>query len=285
MWYQPQLPHTVWGTLAEPQRGQTLRDGSSSFQAAARRLRLLLLEVFFFGTAIVLVLESRIRRREQRPARSEHRSGHDRKLRSPHPPLRGVRRLDVGSPVIDPPGLDDLLASFAGLVGGVPTPVDGRGIVTLAPGVAPPRLLIGGASAAARRRIVAHDADWFLPAPTAVDGGIPAARALLDQLGPRRHLTVGAMVAVTDDPGLPPASRLRELLTDPAGRYGIPPDAADGAVLHGTAHEVGAALVSLGAQGADRVVLGVVAGDWAEQAALIADVLGLPARHRSCPVR
>jgi hypothetical protein len=39
--YQPQLPHTTWGSLAEPQRGQTLRAGTSRRQAPARWLRLL----------------------------------------------------------------------------------------------------------------------------------------------------------------------------------------------------------------------------------------------------
>jgi len=42
--------------LAGPHRGHTLRDGASSRQAEARRLRLLDLEVFFLGTAIVEVL-------------------------------------------------------------------------------------------------------------------------------------------------------------------------------------------------------------------------------------
>ena len=32
-WYQPQLPHTTWGSLVAPQRGQLLRAGASSFQA------------------------------------------------------------------------------------------------------------------------------------------------------------------------------------------------------------------------------------------------------------
>src|SRR5258706_15200944 len=40
------------GTLAAPQRGQTLRDGASSVHAEARRLRLFIFEVFFLGTAI-----------------------------------------------------------------------------------------------------------------------------------------------------------------------------------------------------------------------------------------
>jgi len=44
----------MWGCLAEPQRGHTLRDGASSFQAPARRLRLLDFDFFFLGTAIVL---------------------------------------------------------------------------------------------------------------------------------------------------------------------------------------------------------------------------------------
>jgi hypothetical protein len=36
-----------------PHRGHVLRDGEPSFHAEARRLRVLALEVFFFGTAIV----------------------------------------------------------------------------------------------------------------------------------------------------------------------------------------------------------------------------------------
>src|SRR3712207_4712520 len=50
--YQPHVPHTTWGSLAELQRGHTLRGGASSRHADARRLRLLALEVFFLGTAI-----------------------------------------------------------------------------------------------------------------------------------------------------------------------------------------------------------------------------------------
>jgi hypothetical protein len=52
LWYQPQLLHTVWGTLAAPHRGHTLRDGAFNVHALARRLRLFDLEVFFLGTAI-----------------------------------------------------------------------------------------------------------------------------------------------------------------------------------------------------------------------------------------
>ena len=54
--YQPQLLHTTWGTLARPHCGHRLRAGASSFQADARRLRVLALLVFFLGTAMCLAL-------------------------------------------------------------------------------------------------------------------------------------------------------------------------------------------------------------------------------------
>jgi hypothetical protein len=53
-WYQPQLRHTMCGTLVAPQRGQLLRGATERVQAEARRLRLFDFEVFFLGTAIFL---------------------------------------------------------------------------------------------------------------------------------------------------------------------------------------------------------------------------------------
>jgi hypothetical protein len=50
-WYQPHSPHTMWGTLADPQRGQLLRGGASSVQLLARRIRVFDLDFFFLGTA------------------------------------------------------------------------------------------------------------------------------------------------------------------------------------------------------------------------------------------
>ncbi len=49
--YHPHDGHTVCGNLALPQRGHRLRAGASSFQAPARRLRVLDFDFFFFGTA------------------------------------------------------------------------------------------------------------------------------------------------------------------------------------------------------------------------------------------
>jgi len=51
--YQPHEPHTTCGVLAALHLGQTLRAGAFSCHALARRLRVFIFEVFFFGTAIV----------------------------------------------------------------------------------------------------------------------------------------------------------------------------------------------------------------------------------------
>lgn len=54
--YQPQVGHTVCGTFAALQRGQTLRAVEPSFQLLARRLRVFDFDFFFFGTAMALSL-------------------------------------------------------------------------------------------------------------------------------------------------------------------------------------------------------------------------------------
>src|SRR5579875_2148556 len=52
--YHPQVGQTTWGSLALWHWGQMLRAGRLSFQADARRLRLLAFEVFFLGTAMAV---------------------------------------------------------------------------------------------------------------------------------------------------------------------------------------------------------------------------------------
>ncbi len=51
--YQPHDPQTWWGRRAALQRGHRFSEGALSFQAELRRLRLLALEVFFLGTAMM----------------------------------------------------------------------------------------------------------------------------------------------------------------------------------------------------------------------------------------
>ena len=55
--YQPQLGHTVCGSLAAAQRGQMLRDGAASFHAPARWLRVFIFDFFFLGTATGISLD------------------------------------------------------------------------------------------------------------------------------------------------------------------------------------------------------------------------------------
>ena len=56
--YQPQLPHTTWGSLADWHRGQVLRDGAPRRQLDARRMRVFDFDFFFLGTATVVSLVS-----------------------------------------------------------------------------------------------------------------------------------------------------------------------------------------------------------------------------------
>jgi len=54
--YQPQLPHTTWGSLADWHRGQVLREGAPRRQLDARRMRVFDFDFFFLGTATVVSL-------------------------------------------------------------------------------------------------------------------------------------------------------------------------------------------------------------------------------------
>jgi hypothetical protein len=77
--------------LAVSQRGQRLADGVGRLQAEARRLRLLALEVFFLGTAIVEVLD--VAEKGARPVRGTAREGYKCK-----PAIRAAARDGRCSP-------------------------------------------------------------------------------------------------------------------------------------------------------------------------------------------
>jgi hypothetical protein len=50
--YQPQLPHTVWGSFADEHRGHELADGARRRHAAAMWLRPFIFDFFFLGTGM-----------------------------------------------------------------------------------------------------------------------------------------------------------------------------------------------------------------------------------------
>jgi alkanesulfonate monooxygenase SsuD/methylene tetrahydromethanopterin reductase-like flavin-dependent oxidoreductase (luciferase family) len=166
-------------------------------------------------------------------------------------------------------------------VAGHPTPlpdVEGRPTVRLAPGADLPPLVVGGVSRAAERRVVEHGAEWFL-LPFGPDD-VRSARARITEraeaagvAAPR--LTASTMVVLDGDPSVPSREEARRLLTDPRGRFGMPPEAVDDTVVRGAPAAVAEHLGALAEAGAHRIVVTVAVGDWSAQADLLAEAADL----------
>lgn len=169
---------------------------------------------------------------------------------------------------------DAALAALPDLIAGKAVELDGT-TLQLAPGAAVPPILVGGAAAPALARTVAHADGWFgLPLPP---DDLRDVVDRLDQLaaaaGRRRPAIVGsAMVALADDPAVPGPDGLADVLTDPDGLFGMPPEVVPGVVARDV-HELVETLETWRDVGAERVVLTVAAGDWFRQAALVAEVV------------
>ena len=172
---------------------------------------------------------------------------------------------------------DAALRVLPSLIAGTPTALSdepGAPTVELAPGAPVPPLVIGGMSTAAERRVVEHDAGWFL-LPVGVDG-VAAARA---RIGDRAAaagkapppVTASIMVAVEGDPALPSRDDIRAHLADPKGRFSMPAEAIDGVVVWGGPSAVAESLAAHASAGATRVVISLAAGDWHRQAELVAE--------------
>lgn len=149
--------------------------------------------------------------------------------------------------------------------------------VRLAPGVAPPPLLVGGVGEAAMERVLRWGDGWFgLPVPPEdAATSISQLRARARELGRTPPtVTTSIVTALEGDPALPPPERLVAQLTDPDGTFGMPPEmvpsilVTDGARLR----ERVAAWAELDIT---RVVISVAAGDWHRQAELAATALDL----------
>lgn len=172
---------------------------------------------------------------------------------------------------------DAALKVLPSLIAGTPTTLTdepGAPTVELAPGTAAPPMVIGGMSAAAERRVIDHDAGWFL-LPVGADG-VAAARARIDERAaaagkPPPPVTASIMVAIEGDPSLPSRDEIRAHLADPEGRFGIPAEAVDSIVVWGGPAAVAEHLAAHAAAGAARVVVTIAAGDWRRQAELVAE--------------
>lgn len=171
---------------------------------------------------------------------------------------------------------DAALAVLPQLIAGEEVDVDGT-VVQLAPGVVVPPIIVGGMADAALARAAAHDGWFTLPLPPASLG--PAATRLAElatNLGrPTPPITGSVVAAISGDPALPDPKGLARILTDPDGIYGMPAAALPDILVTGEPFAVSERIRALGAMGAERVVVTLVAGDWPRQAELLAEAVGL----------
>jgi alkanesulfonate monooxygenase SsuD/methylene tetrahydromethanopterin reductase-like flavin-dependent oxidoreductase (luciferase family) len=172
---------------------------------------------------------------------------------------------------------DAALAVLPGLVAGKAVHVDGRPI-QLAPGVAVPPIVVGGMAEAALARAARWGDGWFtLPLPAAQIA--PAAERLAEiaaDLGrPVPAITGSVSVAIDGDPALPGPEALVRRLSDPDGIYGMPASAVPDILVTGGPAAVAERIDSLGALGAERVVVTLAAGSWFRQAELLAEAAAL----------
>ncbi|RJO70774.1 LLM class flavin-dependent oxidoreductase [Nocardia panacis] len=168
---------------------------------------------------------------------------------------------------------DDALRLLPDLISGKPTHINSAAIQLSPPATVPP-IIIGGMSDAAVRRAAAHDG-WFLLGPS---DGIPAHRVRLEAAANGRAtppLTANAMVAIQGDPALPDHPAILNSLSDPDGMFGIPVEHVESSLAHGDTGVIAEHLNAFAVQGAGRVVVTLVAGDWFRQAELLAQACGL----------
>ena len=87
---------------------------------------------------------------------------------------------------------------------------------------------------------------------------------------PLPAITTNAMVAIHGDPSIPDHATIVRSLSDPDGMFGLPADQAENTLVSGGPEVVAEHLSRLAAEGAQRVVVTLVAGDWFRQAELLA---------------
>lgn len=141
--------------------------------------------------------------------------------------------------------LDDALELLPNLIAGRPTRLSGTEL-TLAPGVHPPPIWVGGMSDAAMRRAARHGDAWF-PSMLPPEKVGPAARRLAD---------------------------LAEA-ADQTRSYGVPAGTAARIPIAGDVSEAAERFAAYAEAGVAHLVLGTFAGDWRRQCELIAEARAL----------
>ncbi|NUS44052.1 MAG: LLM class flavin-dependent oxidoreductase [Mycobacteriaceae bacterium] len=175
---------------------------------------------------------------------------------------------------------DEALAVLPDLIAGRPVRV-GSADVQLNPGTSVPPIIVAGSSDAALRRAARHGDGWF---PIGSHAQIAEQRRRLSVLTAERgrptpSLTTSSIVAIHGDPRLPDRATLIRSVVDPDGRFGIPPEYAENAVLSGDIDTVAGHLEDAAVHGSARVVVTFAAGDWFRQAELLAEARRHAASH------
>lgn len=178
----------------------------------------------------------------------------------------GVSRRDRGRLT------DEAVRLLPDLIAGKPTRL-GATEVQLSPPATVPPIIVGGMSDAAMRRAAAHGDGWYLIAPP---DQLSAQVARVNELAathgrPAPAISAVAMVAIHGDPALPDHATIVRSLTDPDGLFGFPADQAENAVVEGGPAVIAEHLSRLADNGAQRVVVSFVGGDWFRQAELLAE--------------
>lgn len=174
---------------------------------------------------------------------------------------------------------DAALGILRSLVSGEPTELPGGTELTLAPGAPPPPVWIGGNTAAARRRAVAHGDGWFPSMIT--DSEVAAGRAHLAELSAGHGRTETPAVAVGGSVLLgagEPSGTLDAHIAALTDGYRIPAEVAERLPLHGSPAAVAERLESYADAGAGHVILGLIGKDWRQQCDLLAEAVRLTGR-------
>ncbi|MFO7272092.1 LLM class flavin-dependent oxidoreductase [Sphaerobacter thermophilus] len=169
---------------------------------------------------------------------------------------------------------DAALAVLPRLIAGEPTRLDdlpGQPVVTLAPGVAPPPIWIGGSSDAALRRVATYGDGWLPSLVTRDDVAEGAARLremAAERGRPAPAIAVGIVVALGKGASAPSKE---EIARDLVEGYGFTPERAAAVPVVGTPSEAAERFMEYAAAGATHLVAGLYGTDWQRQWELLAE--------------
>jgi alkanesulfonate monooxygenase SsuD/methylene tetrahydromethanopterin reductase-like flavin-dependent oxidoreductase (luciferase family) len=181
----------------------------------------------------------------------------------------------VGSPAHDRGRRTDAaLAILPSLLAGTPTKLDdvpGQPVLTMAPAVPMPPLLVGGNTRVARRRAVTFDAAWFpsLSSPQTVANGAAELRALAADRGLSPPDITFATHAVLGDDEAARGAR-RDFVRNLVDNHRLTPAEAERVPVGGPPAAIAERFAEYAAAGAQRIVLAIDGDDWLRKCELVA---------------